>query len=592
MPTVRSTFEQLTADYHRQAEEAHRRQLCLQQEQMVNQIRWQTAQLGASTLQGRPGARFVADDFYGGGIGGLEEMTIKHNCALCNKKIDGRTNYSSHKDPEDGRKRIYFCGDHPEIKQCQHCGEGWNTSELINIEGGTFCCKSCEGLTALCTICGKRHFKHFRTGGRTERAGTRHWEYRVTNGIPEIPHFIDPSSPVEETTQMTYVGLDAAIDAANVEMAPPRAHVPEEPKYFCDKCFRTRAVACFVCGEPHLKDESKFDERMNEYYCNYCTDKIAKMEEDGRVVMPTGRASDALRMKKDNNPCNDFPSDLYTGVEIETERTRVRSSSAARQEGQEEEHIMANTLNEIGCVIKGDGSLSNGLEVVTRPARGADLRDMLRKATTAIQRAGFGVRSTCGLHIHIGVKKMSQEEVKRFVRFYLVVEDLLFDMLPESRRDNRYCHPLSQFRSLSDFQVTDHLDKIVYKNTSLAGVTSQKKEHSYGERYLAINLHSFFYRGTLEFRLHSGSVNYIKIRNWINILHLLLKHGLELPESKIEELRGANKGTRRDYFTDVVLTSDLKEYYLKRVRKFSGSGGDDESYSNDNLSEQELNNLF
>ena len=43
-----------------------------------------------------------------------------------------------------------------------------------------------------------------------------------------------------------------------------------------------------------------------------------------------------------------------------------------------------------------------------------------------------------------------------------------------------------------------------------------KKDKWNDTRYNAINLHSHFYRGTIEFRHHQGALNHIKIINWID----------------------------------------------------------------------------
>lgn len=45
-----------------------------------------------------------------------------------------------------------------------------------------------------------------------------------------------------------------------------------------------------------------------------------------------------------------------------------------------------------------------------------------------------------------------------------------------------------------------------------------------GNRYKKVNLKSYFRHGTVEFRQHSGTIEYTKISNWVLFLHSLVAY--------------------------------------------------------------------
>ena len=128
-----------------------------------------------------------------------------------------------------------------------------------------------------------------------------------------------------------------------------------------------------------------------------------------------------------------------------------------------------------------------------------------------VRRAGAKVNSSCGLHVHVDAANHNRQSLKNLLGIMYSKEDILFNALNVNpNRVNAYCKKvrepmLLQARKLSSEETKDltQLERIWYEgdvaNTS----------HYNWTRYYALNLHSVFYRGTVEFRcfnstLHAG----------------------------------------------------------------------------------------
>ena len=60
-------------------------------------------------------------------------------------------------------------------------------------------------------------------------------------------------------------------------------------------------------------------------------------------------------------------------------------------------------------------------------------------------------------------------------------------------------------------------------------------------RYCGLNIHSRYFHGSIEFRLHSGTLNKTKIKNWIRILSHIVEEGIMLSKLSKEGYTDWNK---------------------------------------------------
>lgn len=176
--------------------------------------------------------------------------------------------------------------------------------------------------------------------------------------------------------------------------------------------------------------------------------------------------------------------------------------------------------------ITTDGSVTRtgtneycGLELVSPILKGAQGYMELKKALTALKQAGARVNITCGVHVHLGVKDLNQEQLVKVAKAYNNQQVSLKWLTSKSRRNgnNSYAHSL-RTSYIHDFQ--GHL------------INNPERIKHMG-RYYTLNLASYAKHGTFEFRWLNGSINFEKISTWIQ-LHIAFveeaKTGTEMQE--------------------------------------------------------------
>jgi hypothetical protein len=86
-------------------------------------------------------------------------------------------------------------------------------------------------------------------------------------------------------------------------------------------------------------------------------------------------------------------------------------------------------------------------------------------------------------------------------------------------------------------------------------INSTKKEKYHKIRYNSLNLHSFFMRGTVEFRHKEGTVSYDEITNWALVCGHIVDAAARMTEAQIRELP---KNPRQALLA--ILPLDLQQY--------------------------------
>lgn len=106
----------------------------------------------------------------------------------------------------------------------------------------------------------------------------------------------------------------------------------------------------------------------------------------------------------------------------------------------------------------------------------------------------------CGLHVHHGIKADETDGLRNLINQWLTFEKDFFSVLPNSRQRNNMAKALTRY-------VTGPMPH---------NMSVRRWWRTYlNDRYYAINMESYWLRGTVEFRLHSGTVEYRKIKNWL-----------------------------------------------------------------------------
>lgn len=137
--------------------------------------------------------------------------------------------------------------------------------------------------------------------------------------------------------------------------------------------------------------------------------------------------------------------------------------------------------------------------------------EKLQAVVRALRRAGAVVNSSCGMHVHVDAANHTPQSLKNALTIMYAKEDILFKALKvNENRVQRWCQKvrepmLEKIRKMPTNLTMEQLKQQWY------GGTDESRMHYSWTRYYALNLHSVFYRGTLEWRcfestLHAGKV--------------------------------------------------------------------------------------
>lgn len=163
--------------------------------------------------------------------------------------------------------------------------------------------------------------------------------------------------------------------------------------------------------------------------------------------------------------------------------------------------------------IVSDGSLvgQNAFEVVSPILKGEEGLLELEKVCEVLKAKRARINKTCGLHIHFNARDWELNQWKNLLINYSLVEEHMDKLMPESRKanNNNYC---------KGFQNINNLRSRIENCTDLQGI-----DQIFNSRYYKINVQSFWRHGSVEFRHHSGTIEFRKIKNWIKILAILSK---------------------------------------------------------------------
>jgi hypothetical protein len=130
--------------------------------------------------------------------------------------------------------------------------------------------------------------------------------------------------------------------------------------------------------------------------------------------------------------------------------------------------------------------------------------ETVQEIVRLLRTAGARANETCGIHIHIGKDGHTARSLKNIVNIMASKEDMLFKALEvDPSRAGRWCK-----------KVDDSLIERLSRGACLSEQAVRKawyngqdgaNEHYHESRYHALNLHSVWQKGTVEFRCFNGT---------------------------------------------------------------------------------------
>jgi len=181
-----------------------------------------------------------------------------------------------------------------------------------------------------------------------------------------------------------------------------------------------------------------------------------------------------------------------------------------------------------------DGSIigRGGAELISPILSGLDgLSEAYRALQLLCEIDKLKINESCGFHVHHGVDRETYtcEHLKELVRIVHPMEEEFYLLIPGSRQDAQTCRPLELHLAtfLADCDGTCEREgcRVMRLWYSTANRYDPEADKRYDKtRYHGLNLHSYWYRSTIEFRYHSAVLDNIhEAMQWIIFTQFLVE---------------------------------------------------------------------
>ena len=157
-------------------------------------------------------------------------------------------------------------------------------------------------------------------------------------------------------------------------------------------------------------------------------------------------------------------------------------------------------------------------EVVTPILQYEDLED-LQEVVRKLRAAGAFANSSCGIHVHVDGANHTPDSLTRLINFAVGRQDLFYEALEIGDRENRWCKKINAnlLKAMKHDTVrsNESMERIWYSSINDGHTGGICHDHYDSSRYHGVNLHAFFTKGTVEFRLFNGTTHAGKIKAYV-----------------------------------------------------------------------------
>lgn len=170
----------------------------------------------------------------------------------------------------------------------------------------------------------------------------------------------------------------------------------------------------------------------------------------------------------------------------------------------------------IQCQSRGERTASRlyAVEVVSPICKYEDI-ETIQQLVRELRRGGAKVNDSCGIHIHVDASRHDPKTLRNIVNIMASKEDLLYKALRVQIDREYYCQK-ADLRFLEDVNLKrpksmSEFETLWYNGSSRRGV------HYDSTRYHALNLHSVFSKGTIEFRMFNSTLHAGEVKSYIQL---------------------------------------------------------------------------
>jgi len=221
--------------------------------------------------------------------------------------------------------------------------------------------------------------------------------------------------------------------------------------------------------------------------------------------------------------------------------------------------------------VRGQGHTKHGTELTSPILHGVEGLVQVFKAFQFLGSIeGIDIDASCGFHVHHGVDPQSYhcKELQQLVRIVSQYEDSFYLLIPGDRQNVATCRPIEiDVEAFLEICESDsggkncRMQELWYSPENRYDPKAGKNSRYDKTRYHGLNLHSYWYRSTIEFRYHSAILHKIdEAMQWI----IFTQFVIELSQGNILDIY-AYPDTNKWLQTIYKIYMDLG--YRNRIRK-------------------------
>lgn len=194
------------------------------------------------------------------------------------------------------------------------------------------------------------------------------------------------------------------------------------------------------------------------------------------------------------------------------------------------------------------------VEFVSPICRYGDI-ETIQELVRKFRAGGARVNYSCGIHIHVDAANHTPKTLRNIVNIMASKEDLLYRALQVNVERENYCRKM-------DLRFLDELNR--RKPTSMQDTeriwyngSSERNIHYSSTRYHALNLHSVFSHGTVEFRMFNSTLHAGEVKSYIQLCLAISHQALVQQRASYTKTQSSNeKYTFRTWLLRLGLIGD------------------------------------
>lgn len=206
------------------------------------------------------------------------------------------------------------------------------------------------------------------------------------------------------------------------------------------------------------------------------------------------------------------------------------------------------------------------VELILGPIAGGDLPDVIEEWAAWSAIAHPRVNTTCGMHVHVDARRLDNFGMRRLLMLYKLLEPTFYQLVATDRAQNKNCSFVSPdqwhwYDQAWNVTTSGAIKQYLLFGTYPTAHTEAEIRANPGEcarillnprnrmaahrgnngvvatRYRGLNIHSWFYRGTIEFRMHEGCIDPARIKNWMEWCRWFVELAQRLKDVEVLAIR-------------------------------------------------------